>query len=441
MLRRQALWMLLTVSAAAAQMGGLGGGMGGLGIPTGRGGPGTTSVRPFLSTAASYDSGLITLGDVPGESLSSALRGRSGYGYTIGFGISGNKAFYRSGLSGGYRGRYRETLRGSGADLSSTDHSANVAYNRQLSQRMVFSAGQSMAWFRRNLGLFDNTGPGNDLETPTEDLIDVPTRMFGTFVGIGYAISTRLSVGGGGRLSRSIRPGTGLISNTSYGGGVQVSYALSRREAIGAVYSHSRFHFGSRFGKSESDALAGQYSRLLGRNYNLSASGGVVQTRLLRLGSVQLDPLVAELLGVRTALGPVATRRVGALVRVSLSRPFRDGGASVSYNRGISPGNGLGVVGQRESVNANINYRTTANWSFTGSVGRSWLKPFVDGSPSLANNYASVGTAYRIFEFVSATASFSTRLSSVNVSGFRQTGYRASVGLSFSPGEIAVPTF
>jgi hypothetical protein len=269
---------------------------------------------------------------------------------------------------------------------------------------------------------------------PTDDIFDTRTYYSASGGDVSYKKTQRLSFNGGGTAYFIRRRAAGLAGVDGYAARGDASYLLSRTQVVGVGYNYTRQRFTRGFGSADANAIGVNYGQRIGRRWQADLQLNVVRVEIQRLTRVQLDPVVANLLGQQTATeifhGFYSTIGGGA----ALSGTFRRSSVSFGAVRGVAPGNGLLLTSRRETAFATYRASLTREWSFGLSTSYSSIRAL---SQNLDQNgyVGTASTSYRVASFMYVTASYGIRQVELNT-GFRRTGYQATLGLSFAPGEI-----
>jgi hypothetical protein len=149
-----------------------------------------------------------------------------------------------------------------------------------------------------------------------------------------------------------------------------------------------------------------------------------------------VDPTIAALLGVTSTVETFYRKSAFPQWGASLGRRFQRANLSFGYQNGPTAGNGVYLTSRQESGSANFSYTATRKWSLSvnGGYGRTDgigqnLKPF-------AQFTGGAGLAYALSGAIHVVAHYDARQQEIVDGVFSGTSYRASVGISFSPGDI-----
>jgi hypothetical protein len=360
-----ALWLLAGSSLAWGQWG-LGGlrGMGGLDdVDTGTP-PSRLAFRPWISANGTYTQ---TLGQLRAEGLR-----RDFYGYGGAGGVSGAKGWERTSLAAFYTVNYQRWTGSRG--FGGASQVAGVSVSHRATDKVgVYAtqfAGSSLGGFGYGApaGVFGGWGvtgaamlplagiPGGPLTDLGEnglvdnELFGTRVNFYGTSGGVNYRPNLRWNFGGGAQAGFVRRKGPGLRDLNSagvFGGG---GYRLGQRTAIGGSYGYSQFSYPKLFGNNRAQFAGLRLTHQLTPQTSVAVGGGVYRMKTTFLGRVDIDPVVAELLGVGTQLEVQQRSFYGWSAMASLRRNWREWGVSVGYMHGLNPGNGLILASRRDSV-------------------------------------------------------------------------------------------
>jgi hypothetical protein len=85
---------------------------------------------------------------------------------------------------------------------------------------------------------------------------------------------------------------------------------------------------------------------------------------------------------------------------------------------------------------ARFNYTATAKWSFSASGGYSRLEGIAQGLQPFSSFNGGAGVTYLLTGPIHLIARYDARHQEVVDGVFKGTAYRATLGISFSPGDI-----
>src|SRR5580700_1654937 len=122
-----------------------------------------------------------------------------------------------------------------------------------------------------------------------------------------------------------------------------VTYRLTSRMTIGAYYSFNQYLYTRGTGNSATNTFGGTWSYAFNRTTQLRFRGGFSQVESVGLEEVQINPVIAALLGVNNGVIDSYLTYKTTDFSAQFVKDFHGGRttASLSYARGISPGNGV----------------------------------------------------------------------------------------------------
>lgn len=395
------------------------------------------TIRPSASIVGRYDHGLF----LPATDAEGRLLGQDSYGIAAILGLDGFHQTRDSVVSLDYRGQFRHYTENDYLDGS--DHALSLGYEHRLTNRTLVAGTAFGGLYSRSFGvpgLGRMSPPIVDIGPeiiPTNEIFDSRVYYAGAGANIVHQKSMRLSFGAGAngftvhRRSRSL---AGVIGASAQG---NVAYRLSRRQTIGADYTFTKFDFTKGFGLSDMHIVSLNYAAQLTRHWTFSTRAGIFRFENLRVVTVQLDPVIAEILGRKTGLETHHQVNYGPIVRAVLTREFQRGSFSASYSRIVSPGNGIYLSSIAESGRVGYNYRGSRRWNSGVAAGVTQYGALTQTIGKYHSYYGSAQTSYRLKRFLHLTSSFIVRSHRIGEgSDFKRTSYSASIGLAFAPGEI-----
>lgn len=365
-----ALLLLAASQCAQAQYGGMGG-LGGVGSGMGTMSDTPTSqsprisFRPWISANGTYSETLTH--SAPGVPPQADT-----YGYGGAAGISGGRAFTRTTVAGFYTASYQHYNQS--LFTRGLNQVGGITVQHKASERISLfasefagssnggygygaAAGTFGGWGTVGSSIFADLGAGGvGFSDPASnglvdnELFSTRVHYTGTSGGISYQPSLRWNFTAMGSGSFVRRKGTGLSDLNSYSAGGQAGYRLSQHSQVGAFYQYGEFSYPSLFGGNRVHQVGLMSRHMLGRLASLNLMAGAYRYNSTFLGTVAMDPALAGLLGQGTSLSVQQVSRMGWTGSAALSRSWHTWSAGVSYSHGITPGNGVILVSQRDAV-------------------------------------------------------------------------------------------
>ncbi|MCS7314593.1 MAG: hypothetical protein RMI94_02115 [Bryobacterales bacterium] len=389
-------------------------------------------LRPYATIAGVYDTGLTgVFTDEAGR-----LPADDGYGVMASFGVLGYHSWRRTILGLSYDAQARHYTRRSYYD--GLDQSLALTVSHRATRRLLLEFNESVASRRGGfLGLARPSLYSRQFEDLSADvLFDTRIHVLASSARMVYQKSPRLSFGAGGvgvafePRSRALARARGVLATGD------VAYRLSRFQTIGAAYSFTHYWFPGAFGEAYVHGAAAQWARELSRSWALTLAAGGYRVEATRLRQVRIDPVIAAIIGQRTGIEVFHRIVYVPGFEAELTRRFRRGSFSASYRRGVSAGNGLYLTSAREAAGIAISYTGTRRLHFSANAGYSRLSSLAQTIGRYRSYQAGAGMTYRIAGPLSLFARVDGRKYHLRVTGFGRIHYRATVGLSFSPGDL-----
>jgi hypothetical protein len=352
-------------------------------------------------------------------------------------GAYGVHTWRRAKLGLDYRGSYRHYQGSTSYDGS--DQALQLGYSYQPTRK--FSIDMRALAGTSSFGL---TGPATNYTSTTDSVVAQPTLLFfdnrtyylesgvdGSFL---PTSRTTITVGGSGYFID--HQAKGLINVDGYTLHGSLMYRLNRDTSIGADYMHQHYEYPGKFGQSNINVYTGRINRDFGRRWSASLSAGVFSAQVQGLQTVSFDPVIAALLGVSSGVQAFYVNQYYPAGEARLVRKFRSAQLALVYSIGATPGNGVYLTSRQDSGSATFSYTGVRKWSFSAGGNYAKLTTIGQGLAPYTQKTGSVGAVYEIVRNLHATARFDGRDQTININGYVRASYRASVGLSFSPGTI-----
>lgn len=326
--------------------------------------PSRVAFRPWLSAQGIYSQA------VGQQSLTGARRNFYGYGGTAG--VSGARRWERTSLGGFYTANYQRWS--GGARIAGASQVVGLSVSHQATQRVgVYAtqfAGSSLGGFGYGApaGAFGGWGVTGAAMAPLAGLAGGPladlggnglvdneifgTRVnfYGTSGGVNFRPNLQWSFGGGAQAGYVRRRGAGLRDLNSVGVFGGASYQPGPRTTVGMGYGFSEFSYPKVFGDNRAQHASVNLTHQLTQQTTITLGGGVYRMNTTFLGAVDVDPVVAELLGVQRQIEIQKRSFAGWSGTAAIRRSWREWGLSLGYMHGLNPGNGVILASRRDSV-------------------------------------------------------------------------------------------
>lgn len=442
--------LLTTVPLLAQVGGGMGGGMGGFGGPavlgrgagsgTGQRGGADLGIGIFAGVMGTVDSGLSAFAlDADGNLSGAALRGVDGFA-----GVFGSKQLRRGSFGINYVGHYRHYGGAFAGGFNGTDQTVSVFWSKQVSRRSMFSINASGTTTNRPFGMGFVGGPLNpflnNAFAPNGEIFD--NRIYFASGGGEYTLqkSARLSfsVAGNGFITR--RSGSVLFGVNGAFATANAAYRLSRRQTLSLGYQFMHFRFTRRFGDTYGHGVFGGYSAQLGRKAQFGIQAGAMQLESLGLTQVQIDPVIAALIGVSSVSEvfysktwmPTLMTNFG--YRVNRKHSFDASGGIMAL-----PGNGVINTARGTMVGAGYTYSGLRDWGLSFNTNYMRMASRIGFNQVFTTYMNSFNASRRISDtiFFSASAGQRKFLNS-DTNTFRRNSFFATAGITWSPQAVPV---
>lgn len=421
------------------------GGFGGPSILSRSGGPsGRTGSNPIGFTGYLGANGLYStnLNRLEATDSGTSFQVRDSYGASILGGIQGYKSTARSStsvdLNLNYSWlKYSQVSRGLSESLA-------VTHSRQISRRVMWFIGANGQSTNRSL-IFSNQRyspePIPDLPSQQEEIFDTRIYRANAGTGVTFQQSARLAfslqAGAFGNERRSKR----FVDSRGFMGGASVQYSLSRRQYVGASFQYGTFYFPGAYGETKYYSPQAFWGVSLNRIWNLTLYAGIFQAHTTRLVAVPLDPFIVELTGQRTALEIFDGNHRGFSGGISLNGNYRRWGISLSANRGITPGNGVYMTGERTTASASVSHTLGQKSSFSLFANASQMKALTQTIGNSRFYSGGASYSYRINGYLNFSSSVGAYRTEAVGQQIKFNRLMATAGLFFSPGELPLHIF
>ena len=391
------------------------------------------NLRLFADVSGVYDTGLQPFAvDSKGNLITiDAL-----YGVQVDVGAYGSHRWRRAVLGLDYSGNYTHYAQSSNLDTS--NQSLKLGYTYQKSRRLSFDFREVAGTSKYGFGSpgFYGTQSTDFVTTPTSLLFDNRTDYLQSTMDVNFIQSARniFTAGGDGFLVR--RQASALAGTNGYNLRGSFQRRATKTRTFGATYEHIHFDFPPAFGESDIDTAELFFSNALSRRFTFSISVGAIHSEVQGIEQVALNPVIAALLGQTFTQRAFYRESVYPSGHASLQGHFKQSYLGIGYSQQITPGNGVYLTSLQKYGNASYTYTGLRNWSLSLNGGYSDLNGIGQGLSSYKSFTGGWSATYRITGALHAIARFDARDQQIDIAGYKHTGYRATIGLAFSPGDI-----
>ena len=415
---------------------------------------------PFATVYATFDHEL-SIGSLP-----TFYTRQNTYGGGATAGLSGTKMWQHTALGFAYVGTFLYTPNPTQGPAFSTrftqNHLLALSVSKMVNSRLSLAAstfgGTSLGGYGVGSGFGGLNGSGGFGLIPSGDLNAGPGLGLGglgstqqnglvdneignarsNFVALTGSISYRISerwtasVSGGASILR--RKGSMFGSNDEYASG-QLTYRIDSRSNFGVGYQYGFYSYRNAFGDVHPQTLGVSYQRRLNGRTGLNLFVGEMQLSSTFVGTVSVDPELAALLGTSTSYAIQSVRYRSMALGASLSSVTKRQPWSVSYARGMSPGNGLLLAGVRDSLTATTSFNGLGRLSYALSASAIRDHSLVGSNFTSSTISVAAGTGYRLFGQFYWTVNGGFHRFDISSVFSGSAGLFATVGLTWTPRE------
>jgi len=389
-------------------------------------------LRFFVTANEIYDTGLQPY-SVDGSGNLAKVGGL--FGTEASLGVYGTHNFHHARLGLDYRGTYRHYIGNSSMD--GTDHTLALGYTFQKSRRLVFDTRQTAGTVSQGT-VFGNVFPTvtDSVVTSSSLLFDNRTNFLQSTLDANFLLSARTTLTFGGDGFGVWRKATGLIGMEGYTLRGSIKQRLTQRTTVGVNYQHTHYDYPKAFGESDVNSFTGTFATQLGRAWTVSLQGGVFLAEVEGLQQVAVAPELAALLGVQTTQQTFYRKSIFPQWGATLGRQFRRASLSLSYQAGVSGGNGVLLTSRSDNGNASFSYTAARKWSFSATGGYSRMVGIGQNLQPFSQIIGGAGITYALTHPIQLFARYDARNQEVINGVYLQNSYRATIGISFSPADI-----
>jgi hypothetical protein len=353
--------------------------------------------------------------------------------------LSGRHYFRRDQVSVNYTGNFSQ-YSGLGA-YNGANNTVAVTYSHVLSRRLTLDLAGNGSILSQNSVLENQpVGPEtianiNLASSPNIQIYDIGTKQFSSQADVTWHETSRLSFSAGTSYFGISRDSTLLLGMTGQQARGDVNYRLTRKMTVGAYYSFSHYLYPHGFGNSDTNTFGAIYSYAFNRTMQLRFRGGISQVESVGLETVQINPIIAALLGVNTGVIDAYTTYKTADSSAQFIKDFRGGTtASLSYARGISPGNGVFQTSQQESISATLAGRVFRIYSIQAALGRDTLESVSQALGKYQSEYGRISLSRTYRRGVGLNLGLEYRYFDVAALGYLRNQLRITSGVSWGSG-------
>jgi hypothetical protein len=151
---------------------------------------------------------------------------------------------------------------------------------------------------------------------------------------------------------------------------------------------------------------------------------------------VTLNPVIAALLGQSSTIQSFYRANIYPSGNISLTRRFKTASMNFFYGDTVTPGNGVYLTSRSDSGGANYSYTGIRKINLSVSGGYVSLASIGQGIAPYRSAFAGAGVTYSLPWSLHLLGRYDYRYQEVESLTFKHTGYRVTVGVTFSPGKV-----
>jgi hypothetical protein len=354
-------------------------------------------------------------------------------------GVYGSHAWRSALLGVDYHGVFREYNGNSAYD--GIDQALVLGYTLQESRRLTFNAQVLAGILSNGLAGAGILGPApvitsNVVATPTTLLFDSRSYYVQGGLDMSYMFSPRTSFTFGGQGFEVWRQSALLVGMEGYNARGSVEHKLNKNTSVGFTYQRQHFDFPKAFGQSDIDTGELFVGANLGAHWALIARGGVFHAEVKGLQTVALNPVVAALLGTTASIQAFYRDNIYPSGQISLTRKFKTASLAISYGQTVSPGNGVYLTSKSQLGNASYSYTGIRKVNLSLSGGYNSLNSLGQGIAPYRGANGGGGITYAMPYNLHLVARYDYRYQEIESLVYKHTGYRATLGVTYSPGKV-----
>jgi len=260
-------------------------------------------------------------------------------------------------------------------------------------------------------------------------------KQFSSTADLTWQKTSRLSFSGGVSYFGIARDSPQLLGVTGQQARADVNYRLTRKLTVGSYYSFSHYVYPHGVGNSDINTYGLIASYAVNRTMQIRFRGGLSDVYSLGEQTVEINPVIATLLGVSTGIIDSSQTYKTTDFSAQFVKDF--GGrstASLSYARGISPGNGVYQTSQQESISGNLTARVFRTYSLQVGLGRDTLESIAQNLGKYQSEYARISLNRTYRRGIGVSLGLEYRYFDVTVLGYLRNQLRITSGITWSPG-------
>jgi hypothetical protein len=343
-----------------------------------------------LGASAVFDTGVTKVLTSDGSLTNANLAGSQARWTLV-----GRHVFRHDQIAVSYSGDYSHYSGPSG--YNGGNEQLTVDYTHVFTRRLKLNVAGSGQMLSQNYILNNqDTGPNtianiNLSTSPNIEITDEGVKQFYITADGTWQKTTRLSFNVGGSYFAVERDAPGLLGTTGQQARGDVNYRLTSKMTTGAYYSFNYYLYPQGYGTGAVSSFGGIYSYAFSRTMQLRLRGGVSYVQNRAFETVSVPPSIAALTGQTAGIIDDYTSLVTNDISAQLVKDFSAGKtASIAYAHGISPGNGLFLTSQQQSIAVRVMSPFRRLYTVSAGFGQDILTSVAQSIGKYQSEYATL---------------------------------------------------
>jgi len=200
------------------------------------------------------------------------------------------------------------------------------------------------------------------------------------------------------------------------------------------------FNFTRNFGDTYGNGAFAGYSVQLGKRAELGLQGGFFRLESLGLTTVQVDPVIAALIGASSVQEVFYSKIIMPTAQVNFTyRVNRIHSLNVGGGISAMPGNGIINTSRMTNFGGNYTFSGIRDWGLSAGANYMRMASLIGVSQVFETVQLSVNASRRISnQIFFSTALGNRKFLGSQTNSFRRNSYFISAGLTWSPREVPV---
>ena len=389
--------------------------------------------RPYIGVNGIYDTGLVPVsltssGEIPSTDL---------YGVEANLGAYTYRAWKHATLALDYRGDFRHYP--NAAYWDGTDQFLSLLLTDRITKHVTFTLREQGGLYSRNYFLPSTLGAldPNYLQLPLNDIYDDRVFFVATAGDLTYRKSARLSfnLGAEGNLVRQQSAALyGITGATARG---DMEYRVSRHSTLGVDYRFTHYEYTRGFGTTDIHSVGLNYSTRLSQHVQLSARAGGARVTSSTLTEVMLSPSVAALLGITEGIQAAYLLNYVPDAQARLTDTFRRSELAFKYTDSVVPGNGVYITSRTNAGYVSYDYSGMRYWHLGVDATYGRLSAMVQNIGAYTTYGTGGGMTRELGKGLHLVIRCDARHNDISSGAlYKHMEYRATLGFTFSPGDV-----